>query len=281
MEVIRTTAALREAVKQARSTGSTVGLVPTMGALHEGHLSLIRRARAESGFVITTIFVNPAQFAPTEDLSRYPRPFEADCRMAEEAGTDVLFAPPVEEVYPTGFSTHVAVEGLTSRMEGATRPTHFQGVTMVVAKLFNMAQADRAYFGQKDFQQLQVIRRMARDLDFPIEIIPCPIIREPDGLAMSSRNVYLTPEQRLAAVSLSEGLKAAASAFASGERTSARLRDAISARLSKEASVRTDYIEVVDAETLQTAEKADRPTALCVAAYLGTTRLIDNVLLEP
>jgi pantoate--beta-alanine ligase len=280
VEIVRTVAALRDAVQRARCAGSVIGLVPTMGALHEGHLSLIRRARAECGFVITTTFVNPTQFAPTEDLSRYPRPFEADCREAEEAGTNVIFAPPVEEVYPAGFVTHVAVEGLSVTLEGASRPTHFQGVTTVVAKLFNMAQADRSYFGQKDFQQLQVIRRMTRDLDFPIEIVCCPIVREPDGLAMSSRNVYLTPEQRRAAVSLSQGLRSAEAAFAAGERSGPRLLERVTTRLRKEPLIRPDYVEMVDAATLQAVESVVRPAALCVAAYLGTTRLIDNTLLE-
>ncbi len=281
VEVIRTVASLREAAHGARTSGSTIGLVPTMGALHEGHLSLIRRARAECDFVITTIFVNPTQFAPTEDLSRYPRPFEADCRLAGEAGTNVVFAPPVEEVYPAGFSTHVAVEGLTAAMEGASRPTHFQGVTTVVAKLFNMAQADRAYFGQKDFQQLQVIRRMAIDLDFPIRIIACPTVREPDGLAMSSRNVYLTPDQRRAALSLSQGLQAAETAFNSGERDSTRLCALVASRLASEPLVRPDYVELAEAATLAPLAQVDRPAILCVAAYVGATRLIDNTLLEP
>ena len=270
-----------ERSEQTSTTKCIIGLVPTMGALHEGHLSLIRRAREECGFVITTIFVNPTQFAPTEDLSRYPRPFEDDCRMAEGAGTDVVFAPCVAEVYPSGFLTHVAVEGLTAPMEGASRPTHFQGVTTVVAKLFNMAQADRAYFGQKDFQQLQVIRRMARDLDFPIEIVPCPILREPDGVAMSSRNVYLTPEQRRAAVALSQGLDAAQRAFHSGQREAAKLIVEATFRLEQEPLLRTDYVELVDAETLHPVKQVDRRAALCLAAYAGSTRLIDNVLLEP
>ncbi|HTE20243.1 MAG TPA: pantoate--beta-alanine ligase, partial [Armatimonadota bacterium] len=223
MEVVTTVAALRERVRSARRRGETVGLVPTMGALHAGHLSLMQRAAAECGFVVASLFVNPTQFAPTEDLSRYPRDPEGDRAMAADAGVDILFAPAVEEVYPAGASTYVVVEEVSAGMEGASRPTHFRGVATVVAKLFNMAQPDRAYFGEKDYQQLQVIRRMTRDLGFPVEIVPCATVREPDGLAMSSRNRYLSPEERAAALALSRGLDAARRQYDGGERRSGAL----------------------------------------------------------
>lgn len=281
MEIARTVAELRAAVSAARRRGESIGLVPTMGALHEGHLSLIRRARAECDFVVATIFVNPLQFGPREDLSRYPRPFEADCELANAAGASLMFAPPPDEVYPPDFATSVTVGGLTAVLEGESRPTHFQGVTTVVAKLFNMAQADRAYFGRKDFQQLQIIRRMATDLNFPITIIACDTVREADGLAMSSRNAYLQPDQREAAVALSRGLRAAADAFDAGERTAATLVELARQPLDAEPLVRPDYVALVDAELLRPVREVLRPAALCVAAFVGTTRLIDNVLLEP
>jgi pantoate--beta-alanine ligase len=252
-----------------------------MGALHEGHLSLIRRAREDCGYVVVTLFVNPTQFGPKEDLSRYPRTFEADCRMSEESGAALLFAPPVEEVYPNGFSTYVTVEGLTSGLCGASRPTHFRGVTTVVAKLFNMLQPDRAFFGEKDYQQLAVIRRMTRDLDLPVTIVPCPIVREPDGLAMSSRNRFLSPEQRQGATSLSRGLSRAREAFADGERDAQILRALSGAEMASEQGVRVDYVELVDAADLTPVERVTGPALLAVAAFLGETRLIDNTVLTP
>ena len=279
MEVVASVAVLRERVGASRATGQVIGVVPTMGALHEGHLSLIRRARADCGYVVVTLFVNPTQFGPNEDLSRYPRDDEADRAAAEAAGGDLLFKPPVEQVYPAGFSTYVTVEGLTSGLCGASRPTHFRGVTTVVAKLFNMVQPDRAYFGEKDYQQLQVIRRMTRDLDFPVEIVPCPIVREPDGLALSSRNRYLTPEQRAAALSLSRGLHAAREAFEAGERNAGALIRRARQGMEAEPLLRIDYVERVDAESLTPVEKLDLPALLAVAAYLGDTRLIDNCVL--
>jgi len=279
VEVVASVAVLRERVGASRATGQVIGVVPTMGALHEGHLSLIRRARADCGYVVVTLFVNPTQFGPNEDLSRYPRDDEADRAAAEAAGGDLLFKPPVEQVYPAGFSTYVTVEGLTSGLCGASRPTHFRGVTTVVAKLFNMVQPDRAYFGEKDYQQLQVIRRMTRDLDFPVEIVPCPIVREPDGLALSSRNRYLTPEQRAAALSLSRGLHAAREAFEAGERNAGALIRRARQGMEAEPLLRIDYVELVDAESLTPVEKLDLPALLAVAAYLGDTRLIDNCVL--
>lgn len=281
MEVVTTVAEARAAIGAARSRGDVIGVVPTMGALHEGHLSLIRRARAECAYVVVTLFVNPTQFGPKEDLSRYPRTFEADCRMSEESGAALLFAPPVEEVYPSGFATYVTVEGLTSGLCGATRPTHFRGVTTVVAKLFNMLQPDRAYFGEKDYQQLAVIRRMTRDLDLPVTVVPCPIVREPDGLAMSSRNRFLSPEQRLAATSLSRALSRARAAFVDGERDARILRELSRSELEAAEGVRVDYVELVDAANLTPVERVGDPALLAVAAFLGDTRLIDNTVLTP
>ena len=280
MEVVTTVAAARAAIRAARQSGQLIGVVPTMGALHEGHLSLIRRARAECGFVVVTLFVNPTQFGPKEDLSRYPRDLEGDSAMSESAGAQLLFAPPVAEVYPAGFATYVTVETLTQGLCGASRPTHFRGVTTVVAKLFNMLQPDRAYFGEKDFQQLQVIRRMTRDLDFPVEIVPCAIVREADGLAMSSRNRYLSPEGRESGLALSRGLAAARNAFAAGEREASRLIVAVREVLEAAPGLRVDYVELVDAESLVPISLVMEPAVLAVAAYVGNTRLIDNTVLD-
>jgi len=281
VELLTRVSELRDRTRAARARGLTVGLVPTMGALHEGHRSLVRRARAECGLVVVTLFVNPAQFAPSEDLSRYPRDLEGDRAAVEAEGADLLFAPPVEAVYPPGFATTVAVEGLTASLEGASRPTHFAGVTTVVAKLFNMAQPDRAYFGQKDYQQLQVVRRMARDLDFPVEILACPTVREPDGLAMSSRNRYLSPQERQSALALSRALRAAGTRFDSGERHAPALLRETRALLEEDFRVRIDYVELVDAETLSPVDVIGQPAVLLIAAFVGSTRLIDNVLLVP
>ncbi|MFN3651847.1 MAG: pantoate--beta-alanine ligase [Armatimonadota bacterium] len=282
MDVATTVSELREAVRRARAGGARVGLVPTMGALHEGHLSLIRRARAECGLVVVTLFVNPTQFAPTEDLSRYPRDFEGDCAKSRSAGADLMFAPGVDEVYPAGAATWVTVEGpLTTCLEGAHRPTHFRGVTTVVAKLFNMAQPDRAYFGEKDYQQLQVIRKMTRDLDLPVEVVPCATVREADGLAMSSRNQYLSPEERRRALALSGGLAQARALFESGERSREALEAAARAPLESEREIRIGYVALADAETLEPVERVERPAVLAVAARVGTTRLIDNTVLRP
>jgi pantoate--beta-alanine ligase len=291
VEVATAVRDLRLAVREARARAARsraarprapVGLVPTMGALHEGHLSLIRRARAECAFVVVSLFVNPTQFAPSEDLARYPRDFEADRAAAEAAGAGLLFAPPVEEVYPEGFSTHVTVEGLTARLEGASRPAHFQGVTTVVAKLFNMAQPDRAYFGEKDYQQLQVVRRMTRDLDLSVEIVPCPTVREPDGLALSSRNRYLAPEERQAALSLFRGLAAARERFEAGERRAGVLVSAAWTLMDAEPLVRVDYAALADVEDLTPVRDEVRgPAVLLAAARVGETRLIDNVVLRP
>ncbi len=281
MDVVNRVVELRERVRAARAGGSVIGVVPTMGAFHEGHLELMRRAKAECGFVVVTLFVNPTQFGPSEDLSRYPRDLEGDRRMAASTGADLLFAPPVEEVYPPGSRTWVTVEDLTQGLCGASRPTHFRGVTTVVAKLFNMVQPDRAYFGEKDYQQLQVIRQMTRDLDFPIEIVPCPIVREADGLAMSSRNRYLSPEQRVSGLALHRALSAARARFADGERAAEALLQAARAEVEAESGVRLDYLELVEATELTPVDRVERPALLAGAIYVGSTRLIDNTVLVP
>jgi pantoate--beta-alanine ligase len=281
IEVVPTVAKVRARVAAARATGSTVGLVPTMGALHEGHLSLIRRARADGGLVVVSLFVNPTQFGRGEDFDRYPRDPERDAALAEEAGGDVLFAPGVEEVYPAGFSTYIEVEGLSETLEGAVRPGHFRGVATVVAKLFQMVGPDRAYFGQKDYQQLRLVERMTRDLDMPVAIIPMPIVRESDGLAISSRNVYLSAEERRAATVLSRALRAAEASVASGERDPVVLAERAAATIREEPLAQLDYAAVVDAQTLAPLVDLDRPTVLLAAARFGTTRLIDNVVLTP
>lgn len=281
MDIVSTVSELRDRVRRARAEGLTIGVVPTMGAFHEGHLELMRRARSECGYVVVTLFVNPTQFGANEDLSRYPRDLEADAAGAGSTGADVLFAPPVEEVYPPGSRTWVTVEGLTAGLCGASRPTHFRGVTTVVAKLFNMVLPDRAYFGEKDFQQLRVIRQMTRDLDFPIQIVPCPIVRESDGLAMSSRNRYLSPEQRGAGLVLRRALLAAEAAFLSGERDGERLRAMARRTLEGEPRVKLDYLELVDTEELEPVVRVDSPALMAGAIFVGSTRLIDNLVLTP
>jgi len=274
---------LRAALAPLRREGSTIGLVPTMGSLHEGHLSLLRAARAECDAVVMSLFVNPTQFGPGEDLDRYPRDEERDLRLATEAGADYVYAPPVETVYPEGFSTYVAVEGqLTGVLDGDPErrgPEHFRGVTTVVAKLFNTVGPDVAYFGQKDAQQAAVIRRMVRDLDFPLRIEVLPIVRDPDGLAMSSRNAYLDDEARERAVALSRALRAARSVSLS-EGLAAGL-DAAHSEL-RGAGIAPEYLEARDPEDLSpVTELGDRPVLIAVAAQVGGARLIDNVLVEP
>ncbi|HET8954026.1 MAG TPA: pantoate--beta-alanine ligase [Solirubrobacterales bacterium] len=280
---IRTKRELRAALRDARRAGLTIGLVPTMGYLHEGHLSLIRAARAECDLVVMTLFVNPTQFGPNDDLDRYPRDEERDLQLAGEAGADLVFAPPVEEVYAADASTAVEVTGpLTGVLDGdAGRrgPEHFRGVTTVVAKLFNLVGPDVAYFGQKDAQQAVVIRRMVRDLDFPVRIQVMPTVREADGLAMSSRNAYLEPSDRVRATALSRALAAAERGARSG--SLAEGLDAARAELAA-AGVEPEYLEARDAETLEPVERlGDRPVLVAVAARVGSARLIDNVLIDP
>ena len=282
VKLIRAREELRAALAPARREGSSIGLVPTMGFLHEGHLSLLREARAECDVVVMTLFVNPTQFGAGEDLDRYPRDEERDLRLAAEAGVAFVWAPPVEEVYPEGFATHVAVEGLTEVLCGDPSrrgPEHFRGVTTVVAKLFNSVQPDVAYFGQKDAQQAVAIKRMVRDLDFPVRIELLPIVREADGLAMSSRNAYLDPRAREQAIALSRALRAAEEVALAGGIPAAL--EAAHAEL-RAAGVEPEYLEARDTEDLTpVAELAGRPVLIAVAAQIGGARLIDNVLVKP
>jgi len=276
MQVVTSLSELRQA--RAALPGP-LGFVPTMGYLHEGHLSLVRAARAGCASVAASIFVNPTQFGPTEDLDKYPRDLERDLRLLEAAGVDLVWTPTKEEMYPPNFQTWVTVDAITTRLEGEIRPGHFRGVTTVVAKLFNGMQPQRAYVGQKDAQQALVIRRMAQDLAFPVEIIVCPIVREPDGLAMSSRNVYLNPAERQAARVLSRALNAAREAYLAGERDAEQLRRIALAIFAAEPLARVQYVSLADAETLQELEQVSGPALLSTAAYIGKTRLIDNLLL--
>jgi pantoate--beta-alanine ligase len=277
MNVLTSIDECRHRVRSRQSAGAAVGLVPTMGALHEGHLSLIRAARARCGFVVVTIFVNPTQFGPAEDFAAYPRPLEADLAACRAAGVDAVFTPSVETMYPAGDQTTVRVAGLSQRLCGLFRPGHFDGVATVVAKLFQIAPADAAFFGEKDYQQLILIRRMAADLNIPVEIVGCPTLREADGLAMSSRNVYLSPAERKQAVAISRALFSARDACAAGNRDGVALASRARAELQSAGIGAIDYVEVVDAGTLEPLTTVDRPARMCVAARLGTTRLIDNV----
>ena len=256
-----------------------VGLVPTMGYLHEGHLSLIRRARAECDHVVVSIFVNPTQFGPKEDLFKYPRDLDRDLGLIEPLGADLVWMPTAEIMYPKGYQTWVEVETVTRPLEGAMRPGHFRGVTTVVAKLFNGVQPHRAYFGQKDAQQTTVIRQMTRDLNFPIEIVICPIIREPNGLAMSSRNVYLDPEERKAATVLYRSLNAAKNVYENGERDAEKLRQIMREVTASEPLAQMQYVSCADYDTLEELETVTGKTLLSMAVFLGKTRLIDNFVL--
>lgn len=256
-----------------------VGFVPTMGYLHEGHLSLARRARAECDRVVASIFVNPAQFGPTEDLSKYPRNLEGDLSRLESAGVDLVWTPDNETIYPPGFSTWVEVEGLTRPLEGASRPGHFRGVTTVVAKLFNAVQPQAAYFGQKDAQQAAVIRKMARDLNFPIEIVICPTVREADGLAMSSRNSYLNAEERQAATILFRALTAAKEARERGEQDAEKLRKIMAETLASEPRAKMQYVSCADYDTLDELQTVTGKALLSMAVFMGKTRLIDNFVI--
>ncbi|HLO29483.1 MAG TPA: pantoate--beta-alanine ligase [Anaerolineales bacterium] len=262
-----------------RSFSGTVGLVPTMGYLHEGHLSLVKRARQECDRVVVSIFVNPTQFGPKEDLSKYPRDLDRDLSLLEPAGADLVWMPTAEIMYPPRYQTWVEVETITLPLEGAMRPGHFRGVTTVVAKLFNGVQPHKAYFGQKDAQQAAVIRQMTRDLNFPIEIVVCPIVREPDGLAMSSRNVYLDAEQRKAATILYRALSAAKEAYERGERNAEILRQIMRDKLASEPLAQMQYVSCADYDTLQELETVTGKTLLSMAVFLGKTRLIDNFVL--
>lgn len=276
MQTVSTLADLRST---RLSFSGIVGLVPTMGYLHDGHLSLIRRAKEECDHVVVSIFVNPTQFGPREDLSKYPRDPDRDLSLIEPLGADLVWMPTAEMMYPQGYQTWVEVEAMTRPLEGAMRPGHFRGVTTVVAKLFNGVQPHKAYFGQKDAQQAAVIRQMTRDLNFPIEIVVCPIVREPDGLAMSSRNVYLDPEQRKAATVLYRSLSAAKEAYESGERGAEKLRQIMKDVIASEPLAQMQYVSCADYDTLEELEKVTGKTLLSMAVFLGKTRLIDNFVL--
>lgn len=279
MEIVRTAAELRGWSRGERVKGHTVGLVPTMGALHLGHRSLIEAAARLCGRVVVSIFVNPTQFGPNEDFARYPRSFEADCRLAEAAGAHVVFAPAVEEMYPAGAATFAEVEGLSGRLDGASRPGHFRGVATVVAKLLIACEADRAFFGQKDAAQVAVIRRMVEDLRIGTEVVVCPIVREADGLALSSRNVYLSAEERKQALVLNRAVQHMEWLIRAGERRSEALISGARAVFAGEPGVRVDYVEVVDWATLEPVAAAWRGTLIAVAAWVGGTRLIDNAVI--
>ncbi|GIW08258.1 MAG: pantothenate synthetase [Dehalococcoidia bacterium] len=257
-----------------------IGVVPTMGALHEGHLALIRRARAENATALVTIFVNPTQFLPHEDFSRYPRPIERDLALCEQSAVDIVFTPPVEEMYPPGFATTVVVQGPSRRWEGEHRPGHFNGVATVVARLLNLTRADRAYFGEKDYQQLQVVRRLVADLALPVDIVSCETVRDPDGLALSSRNVYLSEEQREQALALSRALRTAAGLAEAGERDIPTLEAAMR-EVVERAGLEIDYLVVVDPETLEPLQRLEGAARALGAVRLGTVRLIDNLPIPP
>jgi len=280
MQLVHTIAELREAVRAARDRRLFIALVPTMGALHAGHASLIRAARRESSFVIVTIFVNPTQFGPHEDLARYPRTLERDLQVCRAEGADLVFAPTVEEVYPPGFCTFVEVTKLQDVLCGASRPGHFRGVATVVLKLFNMAQPDAAYFGQKDAQQARIIQQLVRDLDLPIEIRICPIVREADGLALSSRNVYLSPDERPRAAVLYRALQHAKQMVENGERDATRIRQAAAQMIAATPGAAIDYVELVDLATLLPVARIDGEVLAAVAVRFGGTRLIDNEVLN-
>ncbi|MCB9655085.1 MAG: pantoate--beta-alanine ligase [Deltaproteobacteria bacterium] len=281
MQRIDTITDLKRVLREHRRSGARIGLVPTMGALHEGHLSLVDALRARCDVIVATIFVNPKQFGPSEDLDRYPRTLERDASLLADRGVQLLFAPEVRTIYPDGFRTNVSIAGVSEGLCGAQRPGHFDGVATIVLKLFNIVGPDVAVFGEKDFQQLAVIRAMTRDLDlhFDLEIVGAPIVREPDGLAMSSRNVFLSPEERVRARSLSAGLLAAEEAFRAGERRGPRLcglaRDVMAA-----SDVHPQYLELRGFDDLAPLDLADGPSVLLTAAYVGSTRLIDNLILS-
>jgi pantoate--beta-alanine ligase len=272
---------MKEQARQARAENCVIGLVPTMGALHAGHLSLIERARQECSPVIASIFVNPKQFGPNEDFTKYPRTFESDSEKLERAGVDFLFAPEPPEIYPGGYATYVNVDSLSEKLEGRSRPGHFRGVTTVVMKLLQIVQPNFAYFGRKDAQQSRLITQMARDLNLDTEIVVCPPVREPDGLALSSRNVYLNAEERQAATVLYRALEAARSELAAGVRDALQLQTILRRKLDSEPVAKVDYAEIVDAETFEPVVRVRRSCFVLLAVFIGKTRLIDNLYIEP
>ena len=280
MKAVERISEVRQEVRAARAAGRRVGLVPTMGALHEGHASLLRAARADGRLAVVSLFVNPTQFGPNEDFGRYPRPVERDLDLCRREGADLVFAPSAAEMYPPGFATTIRVARLSEKMCGALRPGHFDGVCTVVAKLLAIVQPDAAYFGEKDAQQLAIVRRMAADLDLVVEIRGCPTVREPDGLAMSSRNVYLSPAERQRALALSAALAEAREAVLAGERDAGKLATQVRRRLEAAEGVDVQYVAVVDPDTLDDLARVEDKVLVAVAAKVGATRLIDNVLLR-
>lgn len=280
MQIEKTVAGVKAQVRAWKKEGLSVGLVPTMGYLHEGHKSLIERAVKENDRVVVSIFVNPTQFGPTEDLESYPRDLNADSILCEEAGTALIFAPEVSEMYAEDFTTYVNTSGVTAELCGKSRPIHFRGVCTVVNKLFNIAAPDRAYFGEKDAQQLAVIRRMVRDLNMNVDIVGCPIIREADGLAKSSRNTYLSPEERQAALVLSRAIKAGKAMVQSGEKDGEKVLDEMKRIISEEPLARIDYVEMVKWDTIEVHHRVDGPVLVAIAVFIGKTRLIDNFIQE-
>jgi pantoate--beta-alanine ligase len=280
MQIVHTIKEAREIIAEARKKGSTVGLVPTMGFLHEGHLTLMRTADSENDFVVASIFVNPIQFGPKEDLQAYPRDLARDAALAESAGVDLIFNPTVEEMYPAGYNTYVEVQKITDFLCGATRKGHFGGVATVVTKLFNIVRPDKAYFGCKDYQQLKVIERMVRDLNMPIEIVPVPIVRESDGVAMSSRNTYLSAEERQSALVLSKALGHAQKLLDEGVTSGPEIVRRATEFIEKNPHAQIDYVSVVDAETLEFIDEIEDVALLALAVRIGKTRLIDNALLK-
>lgn len=280
MEILEKISEVREIIAEKKKQGLSIALVPTMGYLHQGHLSLVKQAKQVGTFVVMSIFVNPLQFGPNEDFSRYPRDLQHDANLAREAGVDLIFHPSVEEMYPQQNRTTVQVSELGNALCGLSRPGHFNGVTTVVSKLFHIVQPDRAYFGQKDYQQYLIIRQMVRDLNFPLEVISVPIVREEDGLALSSRNVFLSPEQRQEAVVLSQSLAEAEALIRQGEHNVARIEEIIRQRITEKSSGIIDYIEVRSAENLEKPEVIKEAVVIALAVKFGTTRLIDNRVVE-
>jgi len=281
VQTIEQTAEMRAWSEQARAAGQRIGFVPTMGYLHEGHISLVREARRRTDRCVVSIFVNPLQFGANEDLSRYPRDLDRDRTMLEEVGADTLYLPSASAMYPAGFQTQVEVTDVTTGLCGRSRPTHFRGVTTVLAKLFNTLRPHATFFGEKDFQQLVTVRRMVKDLDFDIDVVGMPIVREDDGVAMSSRNKYLSSEERTAARCLSRSLAAAKEAVAGGERDGRRVQGLVEGIIRKQPLAEIDYVELVDVESLRVVTRIEQPALLALAARFGATRLIDNAVLEP
>lgn len=280
MRVVGSIAQMQALCREFRREGKSIGLVPTMGALHAGHLSLVRSARTQNDIVVVSIFVNPLQFGPNEDFAKYPRTFEADCKKLEHEGVDFVFAPAVEEMYPEGAATYVSVEGVSERLDGKSRPGHFKGVTTVVSKLFHIVPADRAYFGQKDAAQVAVLRKMVRDQNIDLDLVVCPIVREKDGLALSSRNTYLSDEERKHALVLHRALMRVQMLVDTGEWDAAKLAGAARELIAEEAGAKLDYLEVVNPDTLEPVATVKNGALVAVAAWIGATRLIDNLVLH-